>query len=105
MSDVELDGGGEVTLECGFSLEQPGGQFQKGCRVVAGDGECGVVQGVGLDEGAVEVDAEHWQGGSVDCGGRERQKYPSLRLTKILGTKCTKLRSFQHGYHKVQGPR
>ena len=51
--------------------------------MVAGDGERRVVQGVGLDEGAVEVDAEHWQGGSVDCGGRERQKCPFLRLIKI----------------------
>ncbi len=51
--------------------------------MVAGDGERGVVQGVGLDEGAVEVDEEHWQGGDVDCGGRERQKCPSLRLTRI----------------------
>jgi len=94
MSDVELDGGGEVAFEGGLSLEEPRGEFHKGCRVVAGDGERGVVQGVGLDEGAVEVDAEHWQNCSVDCGGRERQKCPSLRLTKILGTKCTMLRSF-----------
>ena len=50
---------------------------------MAGNGERGVVQGVGLDEGAVEVDAEHWQSGSVDCGGREMQKCPSVRLIKI----------------------
>ena len=103
VSDVELDGGGEVALKCGFSLEQPGGQFQKGCRVVASNGERGVVQCVGLDEGAVEVDAEHWQSGSVDCGGRERQKCPFLRLTRILGTKCAVLRNSQHGSREMKG--
>jgi hypothetical protein len=50
--------------------------------MVAGDGERGVVEGVGLDEGSVEVDAEHWQRGNVDCGGRDGQKCPSLRLNQ-----------------------
>jgi hypothetical protein len=70
--------------------------------VVASNGERGVVQGVGLDEGSVEVDAEHWQSGSVDCEGREMQNCPSLRLTRILGTKCTVLRSSQHGSHQIK---
>jgi hypothetical protein len=48
--------------------------------VVAGDSECGVMKGVRLDEGAVEVDAEHRQSGVVECGGRGRQKRPFLRL-------------------------
>jgi hypothetical protein len=48
---------------------------------MAGYGECGVMKGVRLDEGAVEVNAEHRQRGDVECGGRERQKCPFLRLT------------------------
>jgi hypothetical protein len=48
--------------------------------VVAGDSEGGVVESVGLDEGTVEVDTEHWQRGDVECGGRDGQNCPSLRL-------------------------
>ena len=92
-----------MLLKGSFALEEPTGKLQKGSRMVTGDGKRGIMQGVRLDEGAVEVDAEHWQSGSVDCGGRERQKCPSLRLTKILGTKCTMLRSFQHGRHEMKG--
>lgn len=51
--------------------------------MVTGDGKGGVVEGIRLDEGPVEVDAEHWQSGSLNCGGRERQKCPFLRLTRI----------------------
>ena len=70
MGDVELDGGGEMAFEGGFALEEPAGEVQEGSRVVAGEGERRVMKGIGLDEGAVEVDAEHRQRGDVECGGR-----------------------------------
>ena len=66
VSDVELNGGGEVALEGSFALEDPGGDFEEGGRMVAGNGERGVVQGVGLDEGTVEVDAEDGERGGVN---------------------------------------
>ena len=51
--------------------------------MVPGNGERRIVERIRLDEGPVEVDAEHRNSGSVDCGGRERQKCPFLRLTRI----------------------
>ena len=35
--------------------------------MVAGEGEGGIVKGVGLDERAIQVDAERRQGGDVEC--------------------------------------
>ena len=72
-----------MVFKGGFTLEEPTGKLQKGSRMVTGDGKRGIMQGVRLDEGAVEVDAERWQRGYVKCGGRVRQKCPSLRLTEI----------------------
>ena len=80
---VQLHDGGEVAFEGGFALEEPAGEIEEGSRVVAGNGKCRIMKGVRLDEGAVEVDAERWQRGYVKCGGRVRQKCPSLRLTEI----------------------
>ncbi len=78
---VQLYGVGEVAFEGGFALEEPAGEVQEGGRAVTRNGECRIMKGVRLDEGSVEVDAEHWQRGDVECGGRERQKCPFLRLT------------------------
>jgi hypothetical protein len=88
VGDVKLDGIGEVTFKGGFALEEPAGDAEKRRRTVPGDGEGGVVEGVRLDEGPVEVDAkngvdgERWLGSEDRGGGRNRQKCPSLRLTQ-----------------------
>jgi hypothetical protein len=74
---IELDGCGEVLLEGGFALEEPAGQVQERGGIVAGEDEGGVDEGVRLDEGSVEVDAEHGEdgvGGSVGRGNRDGQK-------------------------------
>jgi hypothetical protein len=76
-----------MVFQGGFALEEPAGQLQEGGRMVTGDGKCGVMQGVRLDEGAVEVDAERWQRGDVESGGRVMQKGPSLRLRRYWN-KC-----------------
>jgi hypothetical protein len=86
VGDVELDGVGEMAFEGGLALEEPAGEAQERCRVVAGYGEGGVVEGIRFDEGAVQVDAENWveaeRRGGADGGGggRDRQKCPFLRL-------------------------
>ena len=50
---------------------------------MAGEGEGGVVEGVGFDEGAVEIDAEDRERGDVGLSeARDRQKCPSLRLNQ-----------------------
>jgi hypothetical protein len=62
---------------------------------VAGDGERGVVQGIGLDESAVEVDAEDRERGGVNFSSREMQKCPFVRLNEISGisaSRCTVVR-------------
>jgi hypothetical protein len=82
MGDVELDGVGEMAFEGGFALGEPARDVQERCRMMAGDRESGVVKGVRLDEGPVEVDAEHWRRGNVECRGRDGQKCPSLRLNQ-----------------------
>ncbi len=89
VGDVELNGIGEMALEGGFALEEPAGEAEERGGVMAGDGEGGVVEGVGFDEGSVEVDAEdrgeagRRRRGEAGCGGgRNRQKCPSLRLTQ-----------------------
>ena len=46
VGDVELDGGGKVTFEGGFALEEPGGKLEESQGVVAGYGQRGVMQGV-----------------------------------------------------------
>jgi hypothetical protein len=63
-------------------LHEPAGDAEKSCRTVAGDSERGVVEGVRLDEGPVQVDAEHQGRGDAGGGGRDRQKCPFLRLTQ-----------------------
>src|SRR5260370_36380613 len=82
MGDVELDGVGQVTFEGSFTLDQPAGNIDERPRAVTGDGEGGIVKGVRLDERSVQVDAERRQGGDVECGGRDGQKCPSLRLNQ-----------------------
>jgi hypothetical protein len=72
-----------MAFEGGFALEEPAGEAQERCRVVAGYGESGVVEGVRFDEGAVQVDAEDWidaerrEGVDGGGGGRDRQKFLS----------------------------
>jgi hypothetical protein len=68
VGDVEGDGGGEVALECGLALEEPSGELKEGGGVMAGEGQGGVDEGVGLDERAVQIDAE-WVGGGRDKRG------------------------------------
>jgi hypothetical protein len=65
VSYVELDGVGEVLLESGFALGKPAGKLQKRGRMMAGENQGGVDESVRLDEGSVEVDAEHGR----DCDG------------------------------------
>jgi hypothetical protein len=57
MGYVELDCVGDVVLESGFALAEPARDLQEGGWLVAGEGKGGVDEGVGLDEGAIEVDA------------------------------------------------
>ena len=88
MRDIELDGVGKVAFEGGFALEEPARDVEERSGVVASDSEGGVVKGIRFDEGPVEIDAKHWVdaghrlGGEVKCGGRDRQKCPSLRLNQ-----------------------
>ena len=69
MGDVELDRICQVTFEGGFALDEPAGDLQERSRVVASEGKRRVVEGVRLDEGAVEVDAEHREGGGMSIAG------------------------------------
>ena len=39
MGDVEVDGGGEVALECGLALEEPTGEFEQAGGMMAGQGQ------------------------------------------------------------------
>jgi len=82
MGDVELDRVGQVAFKGGFALEEPAWNLQQSGRVMAGHGEGGVVEGIRLDEGSIQVDAEHRGGRDVDCRGRDGQKCPSLRLNQ-----------------------
>ncbi len=65
VGDVEGDGGGGVAFEGGFALKKPGGDGEDGCGVLADEDEDGVDEGVGFDEGSVEVDAEGGKQGWV----------------------------------------
>jgi len=85
-----------MAFKGGFALDEPAGDFEERRGAVAGYGEGGVAEGVGFDEGAIEIDAKHWVDGERwegvgGGGGRDRQKCPSLRLiydrSKITGTK------------------
>ena len=69
-----------MAFEGGFALEEPAGDVEDGYRVMTGCGEGQVVEGVGFDEGSVEVDAQYGRGGDVESGGRDGQNCPSLRL-------------------------
>jgi len=65
MGYIELDGVGEVLLESSFTLGEPAGKLEKRGGMMAGENEGGVDESVRLDEGSVEVDAEHGR----DCNG------------------------------------
>ena len=68
-----------MALKGGFALGQPAGEVQEDGGMMAGEGERGVDEGVRLDEGTVEVDAERRKRGCVECGGLGGQKRnPSL---------------------------
>jgi hypothetical protein len=81
MGDVELDGIGEMTLEGSFALKEPAGDAEERCGALPGDGEGGVIEGVRLDQGPVEVDAkdrvdaDRWRGGEAWGRGLNRQKF------------------------------
>jgi hypothetical protein len=85
MGDIKLDGVGEVAFEGGFALNEPAGDVKKRCRAMAGDGEGGVVEGVRLDEGPIQVDAEHRRRGDVECGVRDGQKVSFLTSKPMTG--------------------
>jgi hypothetical protein len=82
MDNIELYRIGKMTFEGRFALNEPARDMDERTRVVARDGEGGIVKGVRLDERSIEVDAERRQGGNVECGGRDRQKCPFLRLNQ-----------------------
>jgi len=79
---VELYDASEMVFKGGFALEEPAGELQQRGWMMAGDGEGGVVEGVRLDEGSIQVDAEDWDGRDVDWRGRDVQKCPFLRLNQ-----------------------
>jgi hypothetical protein len=60
--DVEGDGLAEMAFELGFALANPAGDVEERGGAVAGEGEDGVDEGVGFDEGAIEIDAEGTRG-------------------------------------------
>jgi len=82
VGDIELDRVGQMAFKGGFALEEPAGELQQRGWMMAGDGEGGVVEGVRLDEGSIQVDAEDWDGRDVDWRGRDVQKCPFLRLNQ-----------------------
>jgi len=65
MSDVEGDGGGQVALQGSFTLKEPAGEFEQGGGVVTGEGESGIDEGIGFDQGSVQIDTE-----GVEADGR-----------------------------------
>ncbi len=70
VGDVERDGGGDVALEGGLAPGEPAGDGEERAGVLAGEREDGIDEGVGFDEGAVEVDAEGQAGGELGVGER-----------------------------------
>ncbi len=58
MFDIEGDGLGDVALEGGLAFADPARDLEQACGVLTGKGEDRIDEGVGLDEGAVEVDAQ-----------------------------------------------
>ena len=60
---VKGDGGGDVLFERGFALGEPGRKLEQGARILPGEGENRVDEGVGLDKGSVEIDAKGGLGG------------------------------------------
>jgi hypothetical protein len=83
MGYVELDGVGDVLFEGGFALGEPAGKVEERGGMVAGEDKGGVDKGVRLDEGSVEVDAEHGHGGGVGRGNRNGQKCVLLFLRAV----------------------
>jgi hypothetical protein len=63
-----------MALKGGFALGQPAGEVQEGGGMMAGEGERGVDEGVRLDEGTVEIDAERWKRSCVEYGGLDGQR-------------------------------
>ena len=63
-------------------MYQPARDLEERAGVVTGDGEGGIVKGVRLDEGSIEVDAERRQGNDVKFGGGNGQKCPFVRLNQ-----------------------
>ena len=61
-------------MRAALPWSEPAGKLEEGGGVMAGDGEGGVDEGVGLDERSVQIDAERRKGGDVECGGRSGQK-------------------------------
>ena len=53
MGDVEGDGAGDVAFEGGFALQEPAGKLEEIGGVMASEGQCGINEGIGFDEGSV----------------------------------------------------
>ena len=69
MRDVEGHGTGDVCLECGTAMEQAARQGKKAGRMRAHQDQQGVDEGVGFDEGSVEVDQRGRRAAMLGCGG------------------------------------
>jgi hypothetical protein len=65
MGDVKGDGSGQVALQGCFTLEEPAGEFEQFRRVVAGQCERRIDEGIGFDQGSVQIDTE-----GVEADGR-----------------------------------
>ena len=51
--------------------------------MVAGDGQRRIVKCIRLDEGSVEIDAEHGRGGGVGCDVRGGQTVSFLQFMRV----------------------
>jgi len=65
-----------VLLEGGLALSEPAWDLQDGTGILACEGEDGIDEGVGFDEGSVEIDAERdcrvrFLGEGVEFGWQE----------------------------------
>jgi hypothetical protein len=106
--DVEGDGLGEMALELGFALGDPAGDVEERGGVVAGEGEDGVDEGIGFDEGAVEIDTEGGgageaalarEGGLGNGFGRDRSvlRYDGKRRGNLVGSLTVTIPSVGYG--------
>jgi len=63
-----------MPLQGGFALEEPTGELEQCAGMVPSEGKGRVNQGIGFDQGAIQIDAERQQNGVFERGSRSRQK-------------------------------